>query len=281
VASLLTHYSFIRLRFSCLFLANHLIALLAVRTSGATKVFKVLFERPRSRKIVFSAQPLTTANFVGSDYHVDVTFNPWYDRQFAAIDQKGTWRVWDIEGAYESSRKGSGITLKSTAEGRMTVFDGQKGHGWGRITWGEDLNSVLACDRHTVALFDMRTKTASPSIALPVNRDRNWILDLQRGPIQGGHDAFVLTSSDVTWIDIRQPGRPLLSWRHRRHRDDVSLHLELFYSRDGMFDDILIAHGFADARSYNGHCWVTYESPDNMLPIFFGAGYRTKPNYVG
>jgi hypothetical protein len=141
-----------------LVLADHIIALLAVRTSGATKVFKVFYERHQRRQITFSTQPLATANFAGSDYHVDVTFNPWYDRQFATIDQKGTWRVWDIEGAYESSRKGSGITLKSTAEGRTTVDDGQKGHGWGRITWGEDLNSVLACNRHTVGLFDIRVR---------------------------------------------------------------------------------------------------------------------------
>jgi hypothetical protein len=52
---------------------------------------------------------------------------------------------------------------------------------------------------------------------------------------EGSHDVFVLTSSDVSWVDARQPRRALLSWAHRRHRDDVSLYLELFQREDGMY----------------------------------------------
>lgn len=73
------------------------------------------------------------------------------------------------------------------------------------------------------------------NVLFPMDRNRNWILDLHRAPANAsGHEAFLLTSSDITWVDVRQPTRPLLSWPHRRHRDDVSLYLELFYSNNGM-----------------------------------------------
>lgn len=58
---------------------------------------------------------------------------------------------------------------------------------------------------------------------------------MQRSLTNGGTpDAYVLTSSDVVLVDIRQPGRALLSWPHHRHQDDVTMYLELLHSADGM-----------------------------------------------
>ncbi len=73
------------------------------------------------------------------------------------------------------------------------------------------------------------------AIDFPVDRDRSLILDMQRGHSEGhGQDAFVLTSSHLAWIDIRQPGRSLLALPHRRHRGDISLSLELYKSNNGL-----------------------------------------------
>ena len=81
-----------------------------------------------------------------------------------------------------------------------------------------------------------QTSTAAPSINLPADSDRSWILDLQveSASLAGRHDVFVLTSSHITQVDPRQPGRALLSWAHGRHRDDISMYLDLFCSKDGM-----------------------------------------------
>ena len=87
--------------------------------------------------------------------HTDVTFNPFYDRQFGTVDQKGNWKLWDIEGAYAPSRKGSGLTLKNSTGGTLSTAEGQW-DGWGRIVWGADVNTVIACDRQRAALFDIR-----------------------------------------------------------------------------------------------------------------------------
>ncbi|KAF8533148.1 RNA polymerase I-specific transcription initiation factor RRN6-like protein [Trichophaea hybrida] len=208
---------------------------LAVRTSGFTRIYRVIAES-KGASSRLSLQPLVTRIPFGSDgtvEHADVAFNPWYFKQFGIIDQRGDWRVLDLEGSYEASRRGFGLMLSSVANGRVTTGDELKGHGWGRITWGGDLNTVMTCDRHTAALFDIRTSAAAPSIVLPVDRDRSWILDLQRGPpISDSHIAFVLTSSHISQVDVRQSGRTLLSWPHGRHRDDVSLYLDIFRSED-------------------------------------------------
>ncbi|KAF8252355.1 hypothetical protein K440DRAFT_633635 [Wilcoxina mikolae CBS 423.85] len=208
---------------------------LAVRTSGFTRIYRVIAES-KGASSRLSLQPLVTRIPFGSDgtvEHADVAFNPWYFKQFGIIDQRGDWRVLDLEGSYEASRRGFGLRLSSVANGRVTAGDELKGHGWRRITWGGDLNTVMTCDRHTAALFDIRTSAAAPSIVLPIDRDRSWILDLQRGPpISDSHIAFVLTSSHISQVDVRQPGRTLLSWPHGRHRDDVSLYLDLFRSED-------------------------------------------------
>lgn len=91
----------------------------------------------------------------GSSDHVDIAFNPFYDRQFGTIDQKGHWNIWDIEGAYSAYRQSSGITLRSLEKGRITTSE-TIGEGWGRFIWGGDSNSILACDRQRAALFDIR-----------------------------------------------------------------------------------------------------------------------------
>jgi len=210
---------------------------LAIRTSGHTTVYRVLynpvpiFGQPSRLMLRQLVEAGPTLGHVSD--HTDVTFNPFYDRQFGTVDQKGNWKLWDIEGAYAPSRKGSGLTLKNSTGGTLSTAEGQW-DGWGRIVWGADVNTVIASDRQRAALFDIRTNVASrPSIGLSADRDRNWILDMRRSSGNGGsHDIFVLTSSDVSWMDARQPRRALLSWAHRRHRDDVSLYLELFQRGD-------------------------------------------------
>lgn len=206
----------------------------AVRTAGMTKVFKVIRSQrgPPGQKRNLVLQPLLTVlpnHADGSTEHADVAWNPYYDRQFGTIDQRGYWKLWDIEGMYRPFEKNCGISGKLSASGRVTDASHHVGHDWGRITWGADSTTVFVCDRKTASMCDIRSNPATTrNISLPVDRDKNWILDLQRVPTSyGAHDAFILTSANITWVDTRFPGRPLLSVPHHRHKDDTSLYLEL------------------------------------------------------
>lgn len=80
------------------------------------------------------------------------------------------------------------------------------------------------------------------SVRFPTSRDRNWILDFQKPPIESSkYDSFMLTSSDLVWIDMRQPKNPVMVIPHGRHRGDVSLHLELLDINSGKLLAISVA----------------------------------------
>lgn len=100
--------------------------------------------------------PLATIKPTTFTEHVDATFNPHYEKQFATIDRKGYWKTWDLEGNWDPFRKGAGLTLANTATGRVTVREEGVGDDWGRILWGSDVNTIWTCDRHRAAMYDIR-----------------------------------------------------------------------------------------------------------------------------
>ncbi|KAI9711448.1 MAG: hypothetical protein M1812_007193 [Candelaria pacifica] len=174
--------------------------------------------------------------------HVDVTFNPWFERQFAIVDQEGSWSVWTIEdyrlrtrSAYAGAGK-SGHVLKGASDELKATLPRQA-DGWGKLCWVGDGNTLLVCNRRRLAIFDLKApKPASlraPNVGL--ERSSDWILDLKRSPADDNH-VFVLTSSLILWLeitavgeddDIMSGGRTLLSLRHSRQGDDISLGLQL------------------------------------------------------
>lgn len=101
--------------------------------------------------------------------HAHVEFNPWYERQFAVVDESGTWRIWDIEGRQSrDARTRKELALVEYTSGRVPgADDDAAGRGWGRIVWGGDLNTVLACDRKHAGLFDIRVCMPLPACGHP------------------------------------------------------------------------------------------------------------------
>jgi hypothetical protein len=137
-------------------------AYLAIRTSDSTKVYRSHYqESPVSRENPsrLSLELLSAATISGSSgevSHADVSFNPYCNHQFGTIDQRGKWKIWDIEGRYDLHSNNNRFALKHSVEGQIATRESLEGDNWGRIAWGEDFNSVMACDRHTLALFDTR-----------------------------------------------------------------------------------------------------------------------------
>ena len=220
---------------------------LAVRTAGETSIFKVVRNRAiYTKRAKLAILPLVTIKPSTLIEHVDVTFNPYYDKQFATVDRKGFWKIWDIDGVYDPFRA-SGLKLNNSASGRVTSGDEAIGDDWGRVTWGADLNTIFVADRRKAAMFDIRvfgapfciliskahgyekTNSALGTVLdLPVSREHNCLVDFQRTANDTGHEAFLLSTKHLTWVDVRQPGRTLLDWEHYRHKNDLSMYLETF-----------------------------------------------------
>lgn len=203
----------------------------AVRAAGMTKIFKVIKTShvPPGQKRNLVLRPLLTVlpNHAGGiTEHADVAWNPYNDRQFGTIDQRGYWKLWDMEENYNPSYSNYGISGKLSVSGRVTNASDE--NGWGKIVWGAEPSTVFVCDRKSAVICDIRSNPATTkNISLPLDREKNLILDLQRAlTSHGHHDAFVLTSTNITWVDTRYPGRPLMSVPHNRHKEDTSLHLD-------------------------------------------------------
>jgi RNA polymerase I-specific transcription initiation factor RRN6 len=205
---------------------------------------------PASR---LSANPILTLKNekTGARPHVDVSFNPWYIRQFAIFDQQGYWTVWDIEGqkrrraTFEAKPGKSGHIHDDLISDQSFKIYGSA-DGWGRIMWAGSVSTLVVCDRRSLAVFDLKSapkRLYSPELVHPNSTD--WILDVKRNP-NNLHQIFVLTSNQVFWLQINAAGedrdglygyvgaRILLSCRHFRNGEDDTAKFELFGEKDGM-----------------------------------------------
>ncbi|KAI9928509.1 hypothetical protein MW887_001723 [Aspergillus wentii] len=48
-----------------------------------------------------------TTVWTGGFAHADVTFNPWYQKQFAIVDERGNWGLWEISAGSQTSPNGA------------------------------------------------------------------------------------------------------------------------------------------------------------------------------
>ncbi len=205
------------------------------------------------------ANPVLTLHIhrTGGISHANVTFNPWYERQFAIVDQQGFWSIWTIEdyrhrsgSAYAGAGKSAHV-LDGASDDADSTARGQA-DGWGKLCWVADGSTLLVCSRRHLAIFDLKAlkpaRLQAPEVGL--ERSSDWILDVKRNPLDDGH-VFVLTSSRIFWLDITGVeesidnehgvggGRILLSLRHYREADDITLRLQLMPLDEGR-DRILL-----------------------------------------
>ncbi len=186
----------------------------------------------------------------GSRLYADVSFNPWYIRQFAVIDQKGYWSVWDIEG---QKRKRTTFEAKPGRSGHIqddsSPVQGFKSYdsadGWGRVLWAGGVSTLILCDRRNLAIFDLNgapRRLISPQVVHPKTFD--WILDMKRSPADFNY-IFVLTTRKILWLQITEAGEDqgekfdhagakiLLSCQHFRNHEDETAKLELLGENQG------------------------------------------------
>ena len=176
----------------------------------------------------------------------DVTFNPWYNQQIATIDQKGSWAVWDIE---KRSKQGKGTrfwNVKKTRYGEL--FDGlpegetlssSVADGWGAILWAGDPSRIIVASRSLFAVLDTTDnprRLLSPKLSSSTTSE--WILDVKRSSKDPTH-VFVITTLSIFWLQVTSSAgtfdveelavgaRCLLSWRHFRDPEDISLSMRV------------------------------------------------------
>ncbi|MCJ1435456.1 hypothetical protein MMC27_004829 [Xylographa pallens] len=232
---------------------------LAVRHPGAISILRpLLYRRPVAASTRHSNHALWN-NFMpsrlainhivhlsiektGGAQHTDVAFNPWNQRQFAVLDVRGHWTVWNIEGKYS---KRNLWTVTSVSSSTLSEFEDNRypidtGDGWGSILWVDDTTVLVVASRSNLFLYSIESKSKrfrGPDLGLADGS--NWILDVQRSPINTNH-IFVLTSLCIFWLKAdcgggqhaRSQFSPLLeillARRHFRSQEDMSLKMLLY-----------------------------------------------------
>ncbi|KAJ6029014.1 hypothetical protein N7499_000155 [Penicillium canescens] len=172
----------------------------------------------------------------GGFSHADVTFNPWYQRQFGIVDVKGNWHVWEITGRQRLKkatwsampvRQGSLPLLNHKSKLRRPQLD-----GWSCIEWIGDVGTILVANRHNIMIYSIVDAQIPPrTVELGMSKQSEWVLAVQRNP-RNPSQFFVLTTTRILWFDAGVlPGEeqtgpslyPRLSWKHFRDPEDTTL----------------------------------------------------------
>ncbi|OJJ38582.1 hypothetical protein ASPWEDRAFT_106441 [Aspergillus wentii DTO 134E9] len=243
---------------------------MAARFPHSTTVFRPLFHRypvpmhtyndgdcviptnPRNSRL--DANPLIeiSNSQTGGFAHADVTFNPWYQKQFAIVDERGNWGLWEISGRHRRNKGNwTAACVKSGALPWLDAGDTQdmddhpRHDGWAAIEWAGDVNSFIVSDRRCPMLYRMESDHIWPHpIELNLKRKSEWILDVKRSTCNVAH-VFILTTSRIFLFDVTPDSAsvsggdtglsvyPRLSWRHFRDPEDTTLRLSpLFVNED-------------------------------------------------
>ena len=203
------------------------------------------YSEPRSPGNVLMILPIQRT---GGYPQADVSFDPWNSRQFAVVDQKGHWSIWTLESRsqrtnlWEATRVASGHLRDGLTEDEepLDLVD----DGWGRIIWLGNPSTVLVASRTLLAAFSIDRPPRRLNVpGLGLAHTGDWILDLKRRPSE--HDqAFVLTSTRILWLrsylwedqeisNTDTDVQILLSWKHFRDPNDLSLKFSIVNDSDG------------------------------------------------
>ncbi|CAI7582679.1 unnamed protein product [Penicillium glandicola] len=186
------------------------------------------------------SNPITEVSVsrTGGFSHADVTFNPWYQRQFAIVDTRGKWSVWEITG--RQRLKQSTWSTELVKSGSLPLRDYKRKHssprldGWASIEWVHNVGSVVVANRHSVIIYAFTDDQIPPrTVELGMAKRSEWVLGVQRNPRRPSQ-FFVLTTTRISWFDLGAlPGAddtslslyPVVSWRHFRDPEDTTLQL--------------------------------------------------------
>lgn len=181
-------------------------------------------------------------DLTGGYPHAAVTFNPWYQRQIAVIDRAGNWSVWDLQ---RRQQRKAGWYAERGPNGSIRLPEFEKSSkpidhydGWGAILWVCTIHQLLVCDRRNVYICRMDVRPPEQEeLSLGLELHSEWILDVLRSPKTPSH-VFILTTLRIIWVYVPLPDDSylsqsdnsrtasiLLSWRHFRDPEDISLRL--------------------------------------------------------
>lgn len=219
--------------------------------------------RAQYSKARLDANPVLTITTerTGGSPHADVSFNPWRTSQFAVIDERGHWTIWELKsstrlmGQKVVDAGPSGFVSDEQTDSSEQNAENSSRDGWGAIIWAGDRSTIVVADRKTLTILSIENRTKRlhvPKLFEPKSADQ--IIDMKRSPLNFSH-VFLLTSTRVFWLNValvdhsqRDGGlhagiEILLSWVHFRDQRDTSLRLDVLDDEDSAFSRVVLILG--------------------------------------
>jgi RNA polymerase I-specific transcription initiation factor RRN6 len=208
-------------------------SLLAIRTSSCVSIFKPILREAGPMRLRLR---LLFERSTGQNEGVplaDAAFNPWFPRQFAMIDRRAQWRVWEFR-----SRESSDATCICSSQ--ADEEDLPKSHlddGWARLLWVCNPNTVVVANRRSVTLHDINSGAAKlQDIDVKVSDISSWVVDIATAPTNPAH-LLVLTTTHLCLFLVEERDREVraklsMRIRHFRSPEDITLRLTLFHDED-------------------------------------------------
>jgi RNA polymerase I-specific transcription initiation factor RRN6 len=181
-------------------------------------------DQPSSRELGIELtliDQLSTKDLEGESF-ADVQFNPRNHSQFAVVDRKGHFAVWDIS---VSKKNANQLTL--ACMDTSTIPDQSELSSWNKVVWANDYKLVFVITRSSLWLMDIPNRDKAHKLATADTWSR--FLDLQRC----GQFMFLLTSKELIWLQHASDDlNRLMSWKHFLDDTDPSMKVHVSESRD-------------------------------------------------
>lgn len=172
------------------------------------------------------------ASQAGLDDFADISFNPWNYCQFAVVDIKGRFAIWNINKLHMKPIK----RLKlDTSDCVPDVYDPAELSDWKRICWGKDMKTLLVLSRSSIHEFDLDARLQKNKLMTASTWSR--IRDIYRV----GKHAFLLTTKELIWFDVGESLSRKISWKLFLSDEDPSFKLSIT-SHDDRFICLIYSH---------------------------------------
>lgn len=153
----------------------------------------------------------------------DVAFNPWNYYQFAIVDNKGKFAIWNIIKQQQYTWKK--LTLLAS-DCQPDIYDPMELSDWKRICWGKNMNTLLVLSRSSMHEFEIDHILRKNKLMTANTWSR--IRDIYRV----GTHAFLLTSKELIWFDVGDCLTRKMSWKLFLNDEDPSFRLSITTHND-------------------------------------------------
>ena len=208
--------------------------LLAVRTTSRVLIFKPVLRKAGPNRL--HLKPLFEVSATENDGvpYADVSFNPWFPRQFAIVDQAARWRVWE----FRSRESSDASCVYTSANDEEAATKSSLNDGWARLTWICSPSVLLVATRLTVTLHDITTTPSKlQDVDVGISGTSGWVLDVLSIP-SSQNRTLVLTTTHVHVISVEDRNgevraRSIMRIRHFKSSEDITLRLTLLRDEEG------------------------------------------------